>query len=303
MTQAGSGIAGGFPRLDPSARGTALGGNMAAVAAGGEALLWNPAGLLSLSAREAAFTYSDLYNLGLVTQTVVQFGWPRLGHKIDWDGGRFRKVPLPPPANSAFGLSFSSLRAEVGDGAYHEAQIGLAYAWRLPVGLLAGTDLRFLSAGSPFATTGGSGHALDFGLQRPLGAFRLGLAATDLISTVNWDEEGGTHSLEEDAPLPVRWSLGLAWTSVAWRLLATAQSDWQGSGLTHRQTGTGVEWWPHSLLVLRGAFRHRQDALGTRREWSAGAGFKVGQVQVDYGWQQSARDLGPTHRWSAAVGL
>jgi hypothetical protein len=26
-------------------------------------------------------------------------------------------------------------------------------------------------------------------------------------------------------------------------------------------------------------------------------------VHIDYGLQQNARDLGPTHRWSASVGL
>ena len=36
-------------------------------------------------------------------------------------------------------------------------------------------------------------------------------------------------------------------------------------------------------------------------EWSAGAGFRVRAWQFDYAWQDNARDLGGTQRWSAGV--
>lgn len=293
---------GGFPRLDPSARGTGLGGNMVAVGNGSEALLSNPSGLMYVDSRELEFTYSDLFSLGLVRQTVVQFAWPRMGKEIRWEKDRFRQFP-PPPARQAIGVAVSNLRADAGDGAYHETQIALAYAWRLPVGLLAGADYRFLTAGSALATTGGSGHALDFGLTREIGSFRLGLSAANLVSIMNWDEEGGTRSIEDDAPLPLRWSAGLAYGSCRWPVLVLAQVDLKGSSAALTQTGFGLEWRPHPVLALRGALRQREDEIGSRNEWSAGAGFRLKEIHIDYGWQQSAHSLGQTHRWSAGVAL
>lgn len=302
-SQAAGEFGAGFPKLDSSARGTGLGGNMTALASGSEALLWNPAGLLDLARRELTFTYSDLFGLGLVRQTVAQFGWPRLAKEVRWDRDRFRKVPLPPPARSAFGLAVSSLRADLGDGSYHETEIALAYAWRLPLDVLAGADYRYLTSGSGYATTGGSGHAVDLGMQRPLGPLRLGLSAANLVSVMNWDEESGTRSTEEDEPLPQRWSVGLAYASPHWPLLAALQGDWRGASFNRQQAGMALEWRPHTVLALRGAVRSREDALGSRTEWSAGMGLRIREYRFDYGWQESARDLGQTHRWSGALNL
>ena len=77
-------VTGGFPRLDGSARGTALGGNLVALAEGADAISWNAAGLLSVSRREISLTYADLFGLGLVTQSGVQFAWPRRRREIEW---------------------------------------------------------------------------------------------------------------------------------------------------------------------------------------------------------------------------
>ena len=54
------------------------------------------------------------------------------------------------------------------------------------------------------------------------------------------------------------------------------------------------------MLALRLACRHREDDLGGRNELSGGAGFHLKEWHFDYGWQDSARDLGATQRWSAA---
>jgi hypothetical protein len=298
---------GGFPSLDTSARGTAMAGNLVALAGGSEALYWNPAGLLNLERKEISLTYSDLFGLGLVTHTVAQFAWPHLGSEVRWEGGRIRNVPLPPPARRAFGLGISALRGDLGTKHYLEAQFAAGYAFRLPDGTQAGLVYRYLRAQTGADTTGdGSGHAVDLGLQHRIGSFCFGFDAANLASWMSWQEgrsKSGEALPEESDPLPSRWGAGIGWTPKGQPIAATLQINWAGSAFALVQTGAGVEWRALGPLTLRGAYRRRQDDLGGRNEWSAGAGFRVGSFLFDYGWLTNARDLGPTHRWSAAFGF
>ncbi len=300
--RAGGNVTGAFPRLDPGARATALGGNLVALADGCEAIRANPAGLLGLARREAAFTYSDLFGLGLVTQGSAQLGWPRMRKEVRWEEGRIRRIPLPPPADRAVGLDVSTLRGDLGAERYLELQVGLAYAWRMSDRTRAGLAYRLLVAQSGFQDSGGSGHAFDLGLQRPLGPLVLGLHAANLFSTTRWDADGdGTASAGLDEPLARRWSLGLGWTSTARRISATAQADWEGDSFQARQAGTALEWWPVRAVALRAGHRARHDSFEWRSEWSGGLGVSISGFRLDYGWQPSAYDLGDTHRWSAGV--
>jgi hypothetical protein len=302
--RAGSDLTGGFPRLDPGARATALGGNLTALADGCEAIRANPAGLLGLVRREAAFTYSDLFGLGLVTQSSAQLSWPRRRKTVEWEGGRIRRVSLPPPAEQALGLDFSTLRGDLGEETYLELQAGLAFAWHLTDRTRAGLAYRLLIAQSGFKSTGGSGHTIDLGLQRPLGPLSLGLQTANFVSTTRWQgSPDGTTYRGLDEPLARRWSLGVAWQTPARRLGATLQADWEGDGFRARQRGAGMEWKPVRALALRAGYRTRQDVLGWRGEWSGGLGVNAGGFRLDYGWQPNGHDLGETHRWTAGVAL
>jgi hypothetical protein len=305
--RADSGIVGGFPQIPATARGVALAGNMTVLAEGSEAIQWNPAGLLNLEHREIGFGYSDLFGLGLVTHTVVNFGWPFLGKEVRWENGRIRKVPLPPPAHRALGLGVTNLRAGLGDDkSYRETQILLAYAWRMPAGVRAGATFHYLTAQSAFSGAGGSGYGFDLGFIGPLGPLEVGLTTLDIASSVKWDEDppeqGVTPVGEENAPLPQRWGLGLAWRPSSIPLALTVQGDWRGS-FHYQDTGAGAEWHVVGPLTLRAGARHREDTLGGYMDWSAGAGFRVGSISFDYGWLDNGRDLGATQRWSAAIGL
>ena len=302
--QAGGNLTGGFPRLDPGARATALGGNLAALADGCESIRANPAGLLGLVRREAAFTYSDLFGLGLVTQSSAQLGWPRTRRDVQWENGRIQRVSLPPPAERALGLDVSTLRGDLGEETYIELQAGLAYAWRLTDHIRAGLAYRLLIAQSGFKGTGCDGHALDIGVQRPLGPLTLGLQAANFVSTTRWKgSPDGTRYTGLDEPLARRWSLGLAWQAPRRGIAATVQADWEGDGFRARQRGAGLEWKPLRALALRAGYRAQQDALGWRSEYAGGFGVAAGGFRLDYGWQPGGHDLGETHRWTAGVAL
>jgi hypothetical protein len=297
-------LTGGFPRLDPGARTTALGGSLVALADGCESIRANPAGLLGLSRREAAFTYSDLFGLGLVTQSSAQLGWPRARRDVRWENGRIQRVSLPPPAERALGLDVSTLRGDLTGETYLELQAGVAYAWRLTDRTRAGLAYRLLLAQSGFKGTSGDGHALDLGVQRPLGPLTLGLQAANFVSTTRWaGSPDGTRYTALDEPLARRWSLGLAWQAPLRGIAATVQGDWEGDRFHARQRGAGLEWKPMRALALRAGYRARQDMLGWRGEPSGGVGVTAGGFRLDYGWQPGGHDLGETHRWTAGVAL
>jgi hypothetical protein len=302
--RASSSLTGGFPRIDPGARASALGGNMTALADGCESIRANPAGLLGLARREVAFTYADLFGLGLVTQGSAQLGWPRTRKAVQWQNGRIERVPLPPPADQALGLDVSTLRGDLGSEAYLELQAAVAYAWRLTDRTRTGLAYRLLFAQSGFKNTGGSGHTLDLGLQRPLGPLTVGFQAANFVSIMRWKKNPeSTVFAGLNEPLARRWSLALAWQAPLRGIAATAQGDWAGDSFNSLQRGAGLEWKPLRALAVRAGYRNRKDALGWRNEWSGGLGLSLGNFRVDYGWQQGSNDLGETHRWTAGMAL
>jgi hypothetical protein len=268
---------------------------MAALAEDADANLWNPAGLLGLSRRQVMAAHADLFGLDLVQHTTAQFGWPILEKQLTMEGGRIAETRLPPPAVRTFGLYFSSLGAESLTSTYRESMLGISYAWRLPQQTQGGVSFRLLRASSGLDGVEASGYAVDVGIQRAFGAFRLGAVVHDLASSVDWDE--GT-----DDPLLQRWNAGLAWQPHrSWR--ATVEASVRSGASSGSFVGGAAEWDPVSLLSLRGAIRSRRDAGEGTIEYSAGAGLVVSDLRFDYAFAPAGYELGTTHRWSASLGL
>ncbi len=301
---AAAGWSAAFPSLDAGARGMALGGNLVAIAEGSEALSWNPAGMLSLEQREVSFTYSDLFGLDLVQHTVVHFAWPFRRHTIRWEEGEIRREALPPPASKALGLSISSLRCGLDEGSYREMQFGLGLAWAVRAGIHAGAAARFQTTQTGHEGPDGSGMAVDVGIQRRWRGLRAGIAGLNLVSTMDWEEPSNAPAgRDSDDPLPPRWSSGLAWSPRGDLATLAVSGDWMHGSFRRVQYATGLEIRPLDPLILRAGWRSRRDAVGERREWSAGMGVIVSGLAIDYAWRESGHDLGDTHRWSASLGL
>jgi hypothetical protein len=286
--------AGSFTPLDSSARGASLGGMMAALAADADANLWNPAGLLWLPEREITAGYADLFGLGLVDQTTVQFGWPLAEKGATIEDGVITEYRLPPPARRAIGLYFTSVGASSLTSSYDETQIGATYAWRTFSEVRAGASVRLLRASTGLEEVSASGTAVDLGIQRNFGAFRLGVVIHDLISRIDW--KTGT-----DDPLPQRWNAGLAWLPHP-TLRATVETSWASEG-PGAWTGGAAEWQPVPLLALRGGARTHADIEESTTEVSAGAGLAWNGLGIDYAFLVSGHELGTTHRWSASLEL
>jgi len=289
---AASQIYGSFPEIDASARSVALGGNLAALAAGAEALGSNPSGLLDVDAREVTFGYADLFGLGLVSHSSAQAVWPLLAKSVQWEGGEIRTVRRPPPANHALGLAVTNLSTDIEPDRYDETQLTLAFASRGFGGVRWGIDYRLLWAQSNLEDVGATGHAVDFGFKREWRPLTLGFTARNLASAVNWQ-----RGLDE--PLAKRFQLAVAYRPIKLLTLQVTH-EWVGDPGTRRASSIGGEIAPVAALTLRGAIRQREDAIDTSTEWSAGAGFQAWRLRIAYGITHQAQELGDTQRWSGS---
>ena len=288
---------GGFSEIPGSARGSALAHAVVAFPGASDAAYWNPAGLLSLDRREVSFTYADLFQLGLVRQTSVHFGWPILEKDYEWNDEGLRTIVKPAPAKRTFGLLVSSLNGDLEGGSYSETQVGLLYAWRLPAGLHAGAALRFLSANSDVADLSASGRAVDLGVLRRVGPIDVGFLARNLVASVD-------YNAGEDEPPPLRWHVGAAWQPAFAPLRAGI--EWSGDTETSDYTrlGGGLEWTPVSEVTLRGGLARHEDPLGSELAPSAGVGLRWREFAVDYAFTAAVTGRpDETHRWSASLGL
>ncbi len=287
---------GAFADITPSARAAALGGAMAALSQGSEALFANPAGLLGADRPEAVFSYADLYDLGIVAHSAARLSWPILGKQVVWERGNIQHVRRAPPADKCFALGVARVGANLDLDSYSETQVALGYAFRLPAHVRGGFTYRFLLAQSDLEDVGATGHAVDVGTERDLGAFRLGVAARGLFSAVNW-ERGANE------PIRPRWLFGLAWRGFGERLQVSAQGDLGGESATFDQAIGSVEFRPRPEFALRAGWRHREDPAKSFDDSSAGFGVALLGLRVDYAAEIPASELGATHRVSVGLGL
>lgn len=287
---------GAFADITPSARAAALGGAMAALSEGSEALFANPAGLLAADRPEAVFSYADLFDLGVVAHSAARVSWPILEKQVVWERGNIQHVRRAPPADKCIALGVARVGADLDLESYSETQVALGYAFRLPAHVRGGFTYRFLLAQSDIEDIGATGHAVDVGTERDLGAFRFGVAARGLFSAVNW-ERGANE------PVRPRWLFGLAWRGFGERLLFSAQGDLGGESASFDQAIGSVEFRLRPEFALRGAWRHREDPAESFDDLSAGFGVALLGLQVDYAAEIPAHELGATHRFSVGLGL
>ena len=236
------------------ARAIAMGGAFTAVADDATALYWNPAGLAWIGHQEVAFSHADLFGSGIkdnVASFVLPLSW-RQSVAADWYHSGFEDDELAYGENR-FDLSYSR-------------RIGSAFALGVTGKLLTrGTDLD----GSTVRQ--GRGTGLDVGvLALPLERLRVGLVAQDLLDT-RLRYSNGTSTVVYPRNLRFAASYELPSSSV----LALDVDD---------RVHLGAETWLRDQLALRAGIE--KDRFG--REplvWSAGAGFKVGVLRVDYAYQ------------------
>jgi hypothetical protein len=165
--------AGAFPNLEawPTARSPR--GIPGALGEGVEAVLENPTGMIKSTASGVAFSHASLFAGGLVRHQAAALCWLRREDRHEWSGGEVLRPQGE--VHSAYGIGITNLSGDLpGNDSYGELEIALAYAHRAAFGTQTGFRVRMLQARSTVDGSGGSGLALDVGLEGSLGRWRAG---------------------------------------------------------------------------------------------------------------------------------
>jgi hypothetical protein len=291
---AGAQSVGAFPNLEPWPTTLALGGAPKALGQGVDAVLENPTGMLWGEGRALAFSHASLFTGGLVHHQAAAALFPFFEEKNTWRAGQV--VPGRGAIHSAIGLGVTNLRGELpGEDTYGETQIALAYAHRFAGGVRSGLRVRFLQARSTVDGSGGTGTAIDVGLEGDWGGWRIGGVAKALYSRVNWDRS-------IDGPLPTGFDAAIE-RGIRNDLRATVGASLLSSGKPSR-LALGLAWQvPRAPLVLMAGPAWREDAVESRGEIAAGMSLRVGPVRADYGMRTGPDALGEIHRFGLQVDL
>lgn len=280
-----------FLKLASGARGAGLGEAYAALADDAFAMDWNPAGLSSIKNKSMVFmhspylagTYLDYFayaeNAGDVGSWGFAAKYMSFGEISRTDSSGMETGKLAP----------YDLSGSVGFSAYIS-------------GFNKDPEDRFiLGATGKFVRSKiqetDSTISADLGLLTPLmfdGAFRVGLAAQNIMGSLRFDTE--------EAPLPLVLRFGTV-TRLSSHFLLTADLVGPRDHLPYLAAGAEARIAPSADMdvFLRGGFNtHAAADLSGTRNIALGAGLRYGAYTLDYAFSPFG-DLGNVHRVSIAI--
>ncbi|HAH08444.1 MAG TPA: hypothetical protein DCM05_18285 [Elusimicrobia bacterium] len=264
-----------FLKIGTGARPEAMGGAYTALADDVSALHYNPAGLASLFKRELGITHTEYL----------------LGSKFDFVGF------AQPTALGTFGLGFVRLdtgsqearnadRQAVGGFSAADSAYTLGFSRRLNVVSL-GANIKYLESriGSDSAST----FALDFGANRRLGNFTLGLSVLNVGR--------GMKFISQRDPLPLILSLGGAYRLGGALNLALDVRHEPNDRRT--DVGLGTEYAVLPMFSLRAGYATMSSVQNRSPLNGLGGGFglKLKNYRADYTFTPFG-DLGNVQRIS-----
>jgi hypothetical protein len=269
-----------FLEVPAGARASALGGAYASVGEGVESAYWNPAGLEATRGTELMAGHYEFIQ-GLRHEQFAVAG-RQLG------GG----VALALRAMYSEGIEErDELGNLLGTFGAQDLDFGLSYGRQWMPGVRAGVSLHWIRERIQQEAVNAFAGGLGATWQPPgRDALRLALTLQNLGAAPHYTIDGVRG---EPVPLPVsvqggasyRWALGPGWSAL-------------GSLETRFTRGrSGVVLSGFELASATGGrvsagWRGNDDAAS----FSGGAGWKLGQVEVDYAFVPYRLDLGDTHR-------
>ena len=260
-----------FLRIDTDARAGAMGSAGTAAAFGAAALNYNPAGMATMNKGEFAFSH---------TQWLPGSMHDYLGIAMPVRGGSAWKAGLGVTrlSNSGMDGRADDRSAAGGYSAYDQsAALGVAAAfgpWS------AGGAVKYIQ--SSIAGVGGSAFAFDLGLRRAV----PGLPVTLGLSVQNMGR--GIKYISQRDPLPLSTAIGLVFTPLAGFSLALDAKRFIYDKETVFSMGSEYKLFGDSksvsAMALRGGLGGGRSAeeRGLNRLWSAGAGIRLFDVNMDY---------------------
>ncbi|MFQ5905443.1 MAG: PorV/PorQ family protein [bacterium] len=280
----GAGTAGMvFLKIGVGARGSGLAGAYSAVADNSMAIFWNPAGLVNVEGTDISFAHSEyventryeIVSFALETE-IGSFG---LGAGALYsDDLELREKPGEPE----------------GYFRYSDYLLSLSYARRMSPESDIGVTVKALQERIYIYTA--SGFAFDFGATfRPEGLKNV------VFSGAIQNLGPKLKYREETFRLPLTVKVGAAYmvpTSLVdgnW-LLSVEGSKPIDAGYIY---SGGIEYTHKSGLGMRAGYKHGHDM----ESYSAGAGFAIGNMRLDYSYVPWRYDFGPQHWISVGVNL
>ncbi|MBL7074050.1 PorV/PorQ family protein [candidate division KSB1 bacterium] len=277
-----SGLA--FLKIGVGGREMGMGGAGSALARGGVATYWNPAGLAGLERSEIVFSHSPwILDIKRQFLAVVLPGWGvTFGMSANYltvGGIEIRKSPTAEP---------------IGTFTSRDVALGLSVARTIGGGLSAGLTLKYLYEKIYWESS--KGVALDMGMLwgDPSGDLRLGLVGQNL----------GTMDAmkEERVALPTQIRMGIGYRIP--RDFFGGQVL-MGSDLIRSFSvpltcfHSGMEYSFRGLLALRWGYRWSSRQRGI----TTGFGLSWGWLRLDYGYVPFPYDLGNTHCFSMTIDI
>jgi len=242
------------------ARALAMGGAFVAVADDATAVVWNPAGLASLSDTRLAGMSTDLYGLGITHQYVgAVTTFANLGIGLGWERAAIDGQLVE--AGGTLGGAFTWMEnAIIGSLATNVMDIAMA-----------GANVKYYMADSGLGDTA-SGFGFDLGLLVSLGdMFVIGVNAMDLAgSSIDW--AGGTTDVVSGL-----YKAGMAMKLADGQFILATDIDFNGTDLGN--THVGMEFQVIDELALRAGVvltDSFQDYY-----FAVGAGINVAGLYVD----------------------
>lgn len=281
---AASGFA--FLEVPAGARAAAMGGAYGSLANGAEAAFWNPAGLAAFEGTQFTATHIETYEN--LRHEQVAIAGRMFGGGIATSLRAMYSEPIP---------ERDELGNLIGTFGSHDLEFLIGYGRRFG-GVSAGFTAQFVRERIADLAAGvwavGGGVAWDVPV---LAGARASASVHNLGPSARYRFNGEPG---QPVPLPMAAQAGMAWTRPAFAGL-TGRVALEGRATRGRNgiLALGGELESPAGAALRFGWRAGDDVAS----WSAGAGWRVGALRVDYAYTPSKLELDATHRFTLGGGF
>ncbi len=309
-----------FLKVMPCARATALGDAYSVLAAGAEALFWNPSGLALVNIQEVSFTYTDWIfdtRQGALSYALPLGDMGGIGLQLLYaDFGEFEETSLAAPyiknptAPGMTGRTFHPF----------SYLVGITYARNLTDRFSVGVSAKYaheslfngqqatamVSQGVyEEVNTWGNGFLFDLGIR-----YNTGFRSMEIAASVQ-NFGGNVQFGKESNPVPLQFRFGIAADLLGKDgLLFTGEQNRLGVAFDlfqpndyDQQEHVGLEYEFDGTFALRAGYKFNYDYEGL----TLGAGVRqtLGALRLalDYSYGSIGPYLGTVQRISLGVGL
>lgn len=275
-----------FLEVPAGARAAALGGAYGSVSRGAESAFWNPAGLADFTGTQLTATHTETYE--------------NLRHEQVAIAGRMFGGGLAASMRAMYSEPITErddLGNIVGSFGSHDLEFLLGYGRTLAGGMSIGFTAQTVRERIADLAAGtwavGAGAAMNLkalsNARASLGLHQVGPAAHYTIDGVQG----------QSVPLPMAASAGLAFTRPVRGLTGLVALETRATRGRAGVFAVGTELDAPVGAALRFGYRHGDDNV----TWSAGAGWRTGNLHVDYAFVPSRLELDDTHRFTLSAGF